>query len=47
MPEVRADQPAQKNPTKQNIDQPVVAPDIIQMGNVVAPVVLVALEAED
>jgi hypothetical protein len=37
MPEVRADQPAQKNPTNQNIDQPVVAPDIIQMGNVVAP----------
>jgi hypothetical protein len=36
MPEVRADQPAQnvaENPTNQNIDQP----DIIQMGNVVAP----------
>jgi hypothetical protein len=40
MPEVPADQPAQnvaENPTNQNIDQPVVAPDIIQMGNVVAP----------
>jgi hypothetical protein len=40
MPEVPADQPAQnvaENPPNQNSDQPVVAPDIIQMGNVVAP----------
>jgi hypothetical protein len=40
MPEVPADQPAQNvadNPRNQNIDQPVVAPDIIQIGNVVAP----------
>jgi hypothetical protein len=40
MPEVPPDQPAQNvadNPSNQNIDQPVVAPDIIQMGNVVAP----------
>jgi hypothetical protein len=40
MPEVPADQPAQnvaEVPPNQNNDQPVVAPDIIQMGNVVAP----------
>jgi hypothetical protein len=40
MPEVPADQPAQnvaEVPPNQNSDQPVVAPDIIQMGNVVAP----------
>jgi hypothetical protein len=39
-PEVPINQPAQnaaENPTNQNADQPVVAPDIIQMGNVVAP----------
>jgi hypothetical protein len=36
MPEVPADQPAQ-NVANQNIDQPVAAPDIIQMENVVAP----------
>jgi hypothetical protein len=40
IPEEPADQPAQNvadNPTNQDIDQPIAAPDIIQMGNVVAP----------
>jgi hypothetical protein len=36
MPEVPADQPAQ-NVAENPPNQPVVAPDIIQMGNVVAP----------